>query len=111
MHYVVDRVERVGPIDGDRRDALRHFDLEEFIIAVVGRHDKDLPMLLPERYSRWRIMPSNQRMKTPPRLRFSSPKVRSGNGPFGQRLTMPKDCLESRNGANHNNSFVFARLS
>ena len=48
MHDVVDRVERVGPIDRDRRDALRHFYFEEFVIAVVGRHDKDLPMLLPK---------------------------------------------------------------
>ena len=52
MHDVVDGVERVRPINRDRRDAVRHFDFEEFVIAVVGRHDQDLPVLLPERYSR-----------------------------------------------------------
>ena len=40
MDHCVDCVERVGPIDRDRRDPLGHFDFEEFIIAVIGRHDR-----------------------------------------------------------------------
>ena len=42
MHDIVNRVERVGPIDGDGGDAIGNFHFEEFVFAVVDSHDDDL---------------------------------------------------------------------
>jgi len=40
MHLVVDGVKRVGPIDGDGRDAIGDVDFEEFVVTVVDSHGR-----------------------------------------------------------------------